>query len=347
MKFPLPTSCNKPRITQNNLFGIWDLEIEKLSIGGGIIFIEELNIFAQLNGVQNFDICIVGDFSNHISPDMVETANAITFTKPEKCIKNICIKMLLGFKNVSSCKLFKTYHDLLLYLEKQGDFVCHPEMSSDGKVSFYDYSDTTVTQEYYTKTKQLHNLSLKTPFLKIAYQIMNTYASDAIPISIHLKNSEWRPGITDWYNAILKEWEAFFKKAESNPKVKFFLIGNDPLPDVFSKMQNVIITNNIGSNLLIDLAIIQLSYAFLGVASGPCQMAIYNEMPYVIYKNPEGHQKRMQRELGDRNQFSFSSPYQKLLREHETGEGIFSEYNRILSNVSITSWRERIHNANW
>ena len=76
------------------------------------------------------------------------------------------------------------------------------------------------------------------------------------------------------------------------------LVGNEDVDNRITELPNVLLSRNFQSNISRDLAIIQISCAFMGMASGPCNMAIFSEIPYVIYKNPDHDAEQMALELG-------------------------------------------------
>ena len=156
---------------------------------------------------------------------------------------------------------------------------------------------------------------------------------------IHLKNATHEQSQS---NANFGEWAAFLKVCTSRYDVKFILIGNERLPDQIRRLPNVIVSQDLGSSLARDLALVQTACAFMGMASGPCSVAIFSDIPYLIYKHPDHHQEEMAQELGDGQRFSFATPAQKILREFETNKILMSEFTRLYSQIDRHKWEQRI-----
>jgi hypothetical protein len=123
------------------------------------------------------------------------------------------------------------------------------------------------------------------------------------------------------------------------------LIGNEPIDPQITQLPNVLVTRNYGSDLSRDLALIQTSYIFMGMSSGPCSMAVFSGTPYVIYKNPDHDVEEMALELGTNIRFPFATPFQKFLRILETPEGLMSEFADLHSHINRSDWETRL--AQW
>ncbi len=92
------------------------------------------------------------------------------------------------------------------------------------------------------------------------------------------------------------------------------------------------------SDLAKDLALIEWSYMFMGMASGPSTMAIFNSTPYLIFKDPSHHKKAMQHELGPRDHFIFGLPSQKILRIKQSLPILLQEFEKIYSGLNYKKW---------
>ena len=184
-------------------------------------------------------------------------------------------------------------------------------------------------------------LLCKPVILVQARDFIQRHCGARVPISVHLKNTKRSSGRADWYNAKLDEWKKFFETFRGNEQAMFLLVGNEILPEEFSQFPNVVITKDHGSTLLNDLALISLSFAFFGVASGLCQMALFSKVPYAIFKNPAYHSERMDEELGNRKRFNFSTPLQKFIRRVESEGQITQEFELILNSASRAGWKRR------
>jgi hypothetical protein len=78
------------------------------------------------------------------------------------------------------------------------------------------------------------------------------------------------------------------------------------------------------------------------MASGPCAMAMFSAVPYVIYKNPSHHVQEMIEELGAADHFPFSLPCQKITRGYETSAMLLADFESLLSAEHRSGWERRI-----
>ena len=162
---------------------------------------------------------------------------------------------------------------------------------------------------------------------------------ESLPVVVHLKNTSGE-GILS--NANLIEWYKFFKACQKFKGIKFILIGNEKIGTRIEKLPNIIVTNQKRSDISKDLGFIQTAYFFMGMASGPCIMAIFNDVPYVIFKDPNQHSKDMQKELGTKDYFSFAKGPQKILRTKHTSSILMSEFLHLLHSTNRVEWQKRI-----
>jgi ADP-heptose:LPS heptosyltransferase len=95
----------------------------------------------------------------------------------------------------------------------------------------------------------------------------------------------------------------------------------------------VIVTKNHESNISRDLALISQAAIFMGMSSGPCNIAIFSDTPFIIYKNPDHDVEEMKLELGKNNRFVFSTASQKFLRIFETVENLIQEFEESYSGL--------------
>ena len=66
----------------------------------------------------------------------------------------------------------------------------------------------------------------------------------------------------------------------------------------------------------------------MGMMSGPANMALFGENPYLIFKNPDHHAKEMAIELGDKDQYSFALPGQRVLRIWDTTTNLIEAFEK-------------------
>jgi hypothetical protein len=229
---------------------------------------------------------------------------------------------------------FKGFKCVIRYVEVANQ--SELSMQIDNKKPHFNLSEKeawSYIKKVYLIRENIPTLRCKSEYIKSAKVILNKFSSEVPIVAVHLKNSMRSSGRRDWYSADLVEWLKFFEIAESSFKCHFILIGNESLPLEMKELSNVSITKEIGVDLMVDLAIIEVSHAFIGSTSGPAQMAIFGHSPYSIYKNPDHHVDLMNRVLGTSNCFIFANPLQNLYRRHEVCKGIVSDFEKIYRSI--------------
>ena len=308
------------------LMGIFDLAKSASPVGDLLILQEELKICSKnWNTGDSFEIAFVGNKNSlleSLALGMEGVVSADQFSK---------IGDVQNFIN----KFNKTHSPYPLPPRKGGEekgegnlYLTWPEISPYGTIP-HEYGYTLFIQESFRKNRSIPILSCKQEAKNWADQFVKDHAFPFVPIAVHLKNKFRSGERPDWYNARMESWASFFRLIDNQYEVKFILIGNEPLPESIRECSNVVVSQDFGSNLLRDLALIESSFAFMGVASGPCQMAMFRKSPYVIFKNPEHHIERMFEELGSKEEYCFASAGQRFLRQFETVEKLMEEFEKI------------------
>jgi hypothetical protein len=309
-----------------SVLGVWDLNKAPLTLGGLLTFAEELKIQCLINKLKVASLCFYGDLK-HIKKICNVNMGKKNILSKNMCKKSVLLSTIFEIEGIDSFYFVNEYNELMKFV-KANYCLVWPGFSKHG-IKKHRYESTLFVQDFYRKYKYIPVLSCKRTHLNWAKKfLMKNLASDA-PIAVHLKN---KPKEHNCSNANLYEWEDFFKVCYGKYNVKFILIGNETINTAIRKLPNIIVAGDHGSNLIRDLAIIQTSDAFMGMASGPCNMAIFNKKPYLIYKNPSHHSKAMKEELGDKDKFNFATSRQRIFREYETKNNLLAEFERIFNN---------------
>lgn len=193
------------------------------------------------------------------------------------------------------------------------------------------YSESYQTvQKYWEKTHKIVQMKTPETVKQLAQIWMDRHVADAKMITIHLKNN----ALDLQSNANQQSWLDFFLYSEKEtPDVKFVIIGLDKVDDVICSLHNVISVQNHGGNLELDLALVDMSTAFMGMASGPCNRAILSDKPYLIWKHPGHHQEAMERELVNPKGFGFANRNQKFMVEWDTFKNLQHEFAQLINNT--------------
>ncbi len=322
------------------ILGIWDLRVSPVSLGGLLILIEELQMQCVIHKTHFADICVVGDAA-HLLPIRGARADggSVTLLDSAVCKDSALLSVLLDMEGVGVCYLCDTIPALRDFVRASPySYVTWPTLNEEGLVS-HRYASTMFAQKFYRENGFIPHLSCKAEFIRWAMQLVERYVIPCVSVVVHLKNNRNEQGCS---NADSDAWLTFFEVCHQQYDVMFILIGNEDIDQRVRKLPNILVVRDFGSNLSRDLALIQTASIFMGMASGPCNMALFSDIPYVIYKNPDHHAKQMTLELDKGNRFPFATPSQKVLLALETRENLTSEFAHLYSQIDRQDWESRL-----
>lgn len=326
---------------RKQVFGIWDLCLSPISLGGLLILVAELKMQCKIHGIESADICIIGDAARllsmqHTQPD----GGPVTLLDSEACKGSPLLSMLLDMEGIGDCYLYDTVAALKDFVQTSPyQYVTWPALSDQG-VSSHRYASTIYAQRFYREQGFVSHLSCKAKHIRYAAHFIERNVMPCVPVVVHLKNNPRERGCS---NADFDAWFSFFQECSSRYyDVKFILVGNETIDQRILGLPNVLAARNFESNLSRDLALIQTAFAFMGMGSGPCNMAVFSKVPYVIFKNPNHDVEQMALELGEADRFPFAIGFQKVLRVFETGDCLMSEFEHLYTSSSRQDWEKRL-----
>ncbi|MBI2901284.1 MAG: hypothetical protein HYY17_13960 [Planctomycetes bacterium] len=292
--------------------GVWDLRRSRPGVGNTLIFVEALHLESPA-----VDVAFVGERS---------------------WVGGGIRTLLGGLEGIEKLRWADSLEELK---RRTGADRLWPDVSRldpQGRIDF-DYDSLLYLQKRSDDGRSLPRLSVRREHRRRALALLRRWVLPARPVVVHLKNAGGGSGESD---ADFAAWTEFFDLFGGEPELKFVLIGNEPLPEGLLRKRNVTATRSWGCGFLEDLACIQAAYAFMGMASGPAAMAMFNEAPYAIVKNPEHHPETMERELGTSDRFRFADPMQRILRIRESAPILRSELDRMLSFRDRRAWEAQL-----
>lgn len=147
--------------------------------------------------------------------------------------------------------------------------------------------------------------------------------------AIHLKNV---PGQTLFdSNADMDAWHSFFSTHAKPGHTDFILLGTDAVSSSILDLPGVHSAAAMELALSVQLALVPLCNGFLGMASGVSPAAILSDTPYVLFKHPKHHVEEMQRELGTTDHFCFAHSRQKVWRLADSADNLGSAFATLLA----------------
>lgn len=319
MKSALSVTRDKRRKKDSSkVLGVWDLRAAEITLGGLLLFVEELLIAARRRFLpEAYDIAVVRN-ENRVTGDGVAS-----LTK-ENCEGHPALSVL--FELAGTRRFFLIEENALSKFVEDNSYDIWPTKSMKPA---YRYGTTIFVQKFFKEQKFIPYLSCGLQARKRALDFYQKHAAPYLPVVVHLKNN---PRHQNQSNANLPAWFEFFARCRLREKMKFILIGNeDPGPKIRG-LSNVVLSRDHGDDLGRDLALIEMAFLFMGMASGPCNLAIFSDVPYLIFKNPDHHAQEMKLELGDEDHFVFAKAAQKMLCVVETGAILVREWENFISS---------------
>ena len=311
--------------------GIWDLTRSGGSLGTLLILLEELEIRRQLSRSDAVDVVIVGDAIQLINDAPSERTYAPDgFLLPGVARLAPLIAVVRAMSGVTGCHVCsdaRAVHHVRSLIGSNCVVWPDLELLMGGK---HDYDSTRNIQDHFTRAGTIPHLSVGAALLAWAKNYLNEKAQEKLPVAVHLKNN---PNVSGQSNANIDSWLVFMAACQCEFKVHFVLVGDDPADVRFRSLRNATIARDDGVTLDRHLAIIQAAGLFVGMMSGPANMALFGTNPYLIFKNPDHHALEMAKELGEGDRYPFALSHQRVLRMWDTTENLSSVFEGVFKQV--------------
>lgn len=292
------------------ILGLWDENINPLNLGGFLIFLEELAIQRLLHKIPISDVFVLKQKDDK------------KISAQQQVLTSSLLSLAESMKGVVHEYEVNSYKEVARALP-DGSSIIWPERG-ESKQKKHTFDSTLYIQKFYHKTKHIPYLLCKPHILAWVDAFIKNNVLPRKPIVVHLKNNQ-KDRLS---NADFGDWFAFMSFAVKKYDVSFILIGNESIPAKIAKLPQVYLARKFGSTLFYDLGLITRAFLFMGMASGPCNMAIFSPVPYLIFKDPDHHSEEMEKELGDRDYFPFATSYQKLLRVNQSAHMLKTEFGK-------------------
>ena len=191
--------------------------------------------------------------------------------------------------------------------------------------------------EFHRKHGFIPHLSCRPAMLLWAHYFLQRVARAHYPVVVHLRSGKARCHS----NSDFDEWFGFFKACiPIHRKVVFIIVGtHEEIDPRYRKIGNVVFSEDFGTTVEQDCALIQSSLMFMGCCSGPEMMATYGDVPHIIFNFwGEGH-KEYRLKAG--SQFPFANTLQKLVWEPDKQAVIEREFNKLIGRINVRGWRKK------
>jgi hypothetical protein len=259
---------------------VWDLTLERLTLGGGLVLRQEGELLCQLNNATSVDLHLICDELEYPAAERLS-------------------KLVFG---ASGC-LFR------LVRSAAASPNCWPPVSQRESPEF-SYFGFSRLSALYKQHGLVPRLRWSAHYTELARLVRSRFLGRLI--CIHLRSVA--PFSAEESNADGATWDAFFALHARPGAIDFILLGQDPLPTGLILRPGLNRAAEMGLDLATQMSLVSEADGFLGMASGLCTAANLSATPHVIFKHPAHHAKEMVRELGDHESFPFALPRQQLWR---------------------------------
>jgi hypothetical protein len=312
--------------------GIWDLRRSGGSLGTLLILLEELQIQRRIHDADAIHVIIVPDATDLVDGMSSERTDArrgalhiSDFEKLRRMAEVSC-----AMSDVADCHVCieqAAIRDVKNLLRIGCVPWPDPELLVRGKQC---YDSTRMIQEFYSQAGNIPRLSVRADLVAWANAYMKERSRGRLSVAVHLKNN---PQISGQSNANIDSWLTFMSDCQNEYEIQFFLVGDDPTDARFRGLLNVTIAQDDRLTLERHLALIQVAGLFMGMMSGPANMALFGKNPYLIFKNPDHHAREMAAELGENDHYPFALPHQRVLRAWDTTENLAAAFDNVIRQV--------------
>lgn len=144
--------------------------------------------------------------------------------------------------------------------------------------------------------------------------------------SVYVCHLKKQAGGSEESNANQESWLSFFQR---NSSALFILLGSDAISFDILSCHNVVSAEKLGWPLSVQLAACQQVNGFIGMASGLSCGPMFSSVPYAIFKHPLHHVEEMILELGETDYVGFAESNQRLLRQVDTLENLETAFSQM------------------
>lgn len=323
--------------SKKRILAILDLRVTPSTYGEVLTFQEVTLIERLLHGADKIDIIWLCDPKHPARSDQRIT--------PDNYYYYLSDRLPLAYVNpyLGSFLLMDSSEALEDYIKNNAHrYHIMPSVRDYlGKVHTYrEYFDRI--QDFYRQCGYIPHLSCQPAMVDWARSFMAEKVRPHLPVVVHIRNdrvSSW-DSIMD-HNAKIDCWLEFFSFCEGKYSIKFVVIcGKDEVDPRFRNLQNVIIAKDYCTTVEQDLALIQVSLMFMGGRSGVCQMAMFNDIPYIVVNFSPINEN-----IPHGAAPVFATPLQRWIWESETTELLIDEFTKLFDHIDINKWEQEFDNS--
>lgn len=323
-----------PNGPEPRVIGLWDLRTESFTIGGMLDLAVSLQIQAIREGSAVGGVCFVMAPGTVLPGGIsIPEPAGVTSLNPEDWANSAVVATMMNLDGTDECFVAESIPAVRKYAaDRAGTVVLWPEPGPGDDPISHDYLATLHIQEFFREKGFIPRLSFGKDVIQRAASYLRENVGPGIPVIVHISTDPAQGGDVE---PRLENWRHFFQSiSESHPDVSFVIIGNDDVGADIRSLPNVVVTQTGGNDLPRDLALVHLGAAFMGTASGPAQMALLGEKPFLISKAADLHPEFMDAEHGGIGRVAFALEGQRLIRKELDAEDLINGFDDLYARAS-------------
>ncbi|MCX5831421.1 MAG: hypothetical protein NT140_05985 [Deltaproteobacteria bacterium] len=332
-----------PNFAKKRILGIWDYKSLPWDVGDPLVFIETLSILKIKYDAEEIDICVVYDRDKPLGKRTKFLGDPITpENHQEYSLEYLPLYSTCPY--LGTVYQFNSRREFYRFLKMNYDcYDIFPPLSQHlGET--YDYYDSAASEM--KMIEEFFDSYGHIPFLRIGERdqswarwfYLNYLPEGSISIALSLKMTSHDP----IRNADPAVWLSFMDRCKiAFPELVFIIIGlREEVFDGLRERENVVIAKDHGTSLVEDFALIRTSLLYMGIASGINTIALFSDIPYLIFQLPNIHRYGLE----EGRNWSFANDRQRIFSTKipVTPELLFKEFKELYSQLDQSTWRDRV-----
>lgn len=293
------------------IVGILNLDVDSGYLGRSLMFVEDLQVQARLRRVAKIELAVwVPDARlRNAGPILDVLASLDALDALHICTDTSHIRRLVP-QSPSCSTAFPSFDEAM--------------------TESFQYDTTLRIKDGFDRLGSIPFLTMKPNVRAWALEFLMRHRNGGCAVAVHLKQVAGTAGES---NADINAWRQFFAMSAESQPVRFLIIGDDPCPEEIACLPNISLMRDHGGYLVRDLAIIECADAFMGMASGPFNMALFGRKPYSVFKDPGHHAAEMDKEIGSANRYGFAGHGQIIRRVSPRPADLMGALGDMLASV--------------
>lgn len=330
---------------KKRILGVWDYSSLPWSVGDPLVFIEAVSVLKLRHEAEAVDLCIVCDRDK---PMGIRSASIRKDNVNSNNVDDYMLDFLPLFSTSpfpGSVYQFNEREEMYRFIKMNADrYEIYPPLTEHlGKSYIFHRGaapEVIRIQDFFSDYGFIPHLRIGERETKWAHWFYRTRLPEgAFPVTLSMKQTMHTPE----RNADPRIWLAFVDRCrEEFPEIVFVANGlREEVFDGLRERQNVLVAKDFGTTVVEDLALIRTSLMYMGTNSGVNTIAVFSDLPYLIFQMPDwcfaAHNCRSGKNL------NFATDKQKMFSTTftVTADSLFEEFLQLYMSIDKSRWLER------